>query len=300
MTAQRWKLVIFGDGSLRWRKAAKRLAREARESPQPLEIDVLDRKSLASRYPNFVNRHRLILDNAPRGFGYWIWKPFLIREALREGSSGGVIYMDAGSTLNFANEASRQRWIDYQDEANLSDALFFQMDHEEAKYTKPELLSRFSAPQEIRLSGQLEATHMIARAGHSSEHFFDEWYGHCGESGYRFLDDSRWEPSGPEFVAHRHDQSILSCLVKQTGFGTVLPQETYFAPEWMEAGAGFPIWGTRLKSGRSFFKPQRTIRGHHIGTPPEFAVDLANAVKRRTVQHGLEAVTDPNYPPWRD
>ena len=271
-----WRLLIFGEGSLRWRNAAKRLAKEATASPNDLEIELYDWKRLAAEHPNFVARHTRLIAHADCGFGYWIWKPYLIREALRANKSAGVVYLDAGSTLNFSNARSRQRWLSYLDFASSDEAMFFQMPHAEATYTKPALLTHLDLPPAQRASGQLEGGHLFFSAGTTSLDFVSSWYELCCYENYRLLDDSGIVP--PQ--VHRHDQSILSCLAKKHSFGKHIAQETYFEPCWRVTGQGFPVWGTRHKTGRSFLKPKREIGGHEVGTPRELVASVAGVARR--------------------
>ena len=46
--------------------------------------------------PTCANKNKKILD-APKGIGYWLWKPFIILETMKNISEGDVIvYSDSG------------------------------------------------------------------------------------------------------------------------------------------------------------------------------------------------------------
>ena len=47
-------------------------------------------------------------------------------------------------------------------------------------------------------------------------------------------------------VSHRHDQSILSLLVKKYG-SIKIPDETFFYPFWEKTGLRYPFWATRKR-----------------------------------------------------
>ena len=48
------------------------------------------------------------------------------------------------------------------------------------------------------------------------------------------------------FLEHRHDQSIFSLIAKKNNF-FVIPDETYWNPDWNVSGKNYPIWATRLR-----------------------------------------------------
>jgi hypothetical protein len=249
-----WCLAVFGDGSLRWRNAASRVAASATASPVAVDILLLDHRTLQERssaYASWGNRSPA--RPATRGFGYWVWKPFVLLAALNDKRYRGVIYVDAGSTLNFSTASSQSRFIEYLEIASESGALLQQMCHLERSWTKPEVLAKFPDPS-IHHSGQIEATHLVFSSSVTSIDFLKHWAELATSAGGQLLDDSRWIPNLYEdFREHRHDQSLLSCLAKESGFGTVIQAETFpqvqdgTAVDWSSLQA-LPFWGTRRAS----------------------------------------------------
>lgn len=65
-------LVTFGDGALRYRRAARRLDREARSSGWFVDVQRWDARRLRAELGGFVAEHEAILTPGSRGFGYWI------------------------------------------------------------------------------------------------------------------------------------------------------------------------------------------------------------------------------------
>jgi len=48
----------------------------------------------------FWNKHKDFILNNKRGYGYWIWKPYLIKKTIDKLNNGDIIlYMDADSTI---------------------------------------------------------------------------------------------------------------------------------------------------------------------------------------------------------
>jgi hypothetical protein len=249
----RWVVAAFGDGRRRWRSAARRVAREAAASPVAVEPRAYDLRGLERSIPGFRDEHGAFIRRSPRGFGYWLWKPHLIRSVLGERNVDGVVYLDAGSTLNFGTAASRDRWREYLDAAEGAGLAAFQMVHLEERWTKPELLGHLGVAEADRRSGQIEAAFVAVTDNADVREMLDAWCHLATADGYRMLTDERWrrEPGEP-LIEHRHDQSILSCLIKQAGFGRLYPHESWFPDAWHEDGAGFPIWATRWASGSRF------------------------------------------------
>lgn len=62
---------------------------------QAASLNVYDQIHVWSEHDlgdDFRRRHRSILRPGSRGFGYWIWKPYLIDSLLRRMSDGDVLH----------------------------------------------------------------------------------------------------------------------------------------------------------------------------------------------------------------
>ena len=249
---RRWVLVTFGAGLPNWRAAAHRLAEQAQASGHFMQVRTYTESSLRSQYPDFWLQHERILNLQHRGFGYWIWKPFLIRETLLDLTSSradGVLYLDAGFELNLGTQRANARWRTYGDLVLDSEGLLAMHlpKHPEIAWTSRAALDRLGLSEEDRRSPQVQATPLFANRSWSRE-FLDEWLAICVEDDYRFLrDPSRLDLEDDAFVAHRHDQSIFSGLVKGNNVATI-PDETYWAPDWERAGTDFPLWAARNRT----------------------------------------------------
>lgn len=259
-----WLFVTFGGGMYRWRRAAQRIAREVSPASPSLETLVATERSLPT---SFRTEHADILRSG-RGYGYWIWKPYLLLRALDQSRPRGVVYLDAGSTVNLSTPEARKRWADYVEHAEDVGGTFFQMDLTEEAWTKPELLEHLALDEPDRRSGQIMGGHLFLHNRRDARELLQQWYAMCCLRAYCFLDDSRWDPElapGP-FVEHRHDQSILSCLIKANGQPGAIPDETFFHPNWFTEGLRFPIWGTRFASGRSYAVDRKGTYLERAGT----------------------------------
>lgn len=183
-----------------------------------------------------------------KGFGLWSWKMPIIREGLRQAKPNDVIaYVDVGSTFN-PSEMAIARLDEYVEMTSSTGALFFQQTLPEHQWSKNELRHVFGDESDWS-SGQLLGGIQILRNTSTVRDFVDlACHLSLKDEGFLLRDPDAINEQSKDFIAHRHDQSIISLLAKRGRFA-VIPDETYFAPEWRKNGANFPIWATRLCSG---------------------------------------------------
>ena len=170
------------------------------------------------RDPDFWTKHGDFIEHNKRGYGYWLWKPYLINLVLEHLNENDVlVYIDAGSTIN---PNGLPRLNEYVDLLNNSDygVLSFQLSWWPEKcWTKRILLEYFGfdADNETLNSGQcLGGLQVIKKNKHSVE-LVSKWFELA--SIYQFIDDTKISNENSEFMEHRHDQSIYSLLVKKYG-----------------------------------------------------------------------------------
>lgn len=248
----RWVLVTFGAGLPNWRAAANRVGRQARESSWFVDVRVYDERVLKREFPAFTAAHSAVLRSSVRGFGWWIWKPFLIRETLRECVArglDGVSYIDAGCEINYSTAHAATRFRDYLDTAMDGRDIFAMHlpGHAEEAWTRQVVMDHFDLSPELRAAPQVQAqTIMVANS--NTIGFSDEWLRTCTHDEYSLVrDGGAAEANSAPFRAHRHDQSIFSCLMKSHSIPTI-PDETFWAPNWQAEGARFPLWATRNRT----------------------------------------------------
>lgn len=251
VNAARVGLVTFGAGLPNWRAAARRLGRQARESGLFTQVAVITDRSLPSQFPDFWNSHRSMLQSSIRGYGYWMWKPYLIGRLMREWSNDidFLIYLDSGCEINMTRE-SVQRWEGYLDLAAGNEGRFAMSlpGHAEQDWSKSDTMEFLGLTREQRASDQIQATVSLFANSPLNLEFTDQWLSSCLQNNYHFVDDSpSVTPNAPTFIEHRHDQSIFSGLFKQCG-GATIPDETFWAPNWSPDGLDYPIWTPRNRT----------------------------------------------------
>lgn len=233
------KFITFADSRLTG--ALTRIAKQAHAMEFFDEIETLTEKDLDSAY---LEENKHLLKRGVRGFGYWIWKPYVIWRALQGMAEGDELYyVDAGCHFN---PRGRTRMLEYaetlrQNELGIA-GFELTPDCSVRAFTKMDLLIRTGVcGQEEHLSrAQVCATHVFVRKNAGSMGFLEEWLAICRD--IHLVDDSPSEkPDLPCFVEHRHDQSIFSILCMLHGRETWPENNTR---DWSTMMA-YPIWDKR-------------------------------------------------------
>lgn len=249
MAAQLPAFVTFAEGSHAWRATGVRIGKQAKRSGMFSRVVVLSGNDLEKLIG------RVQFDRGSRGYGYWRWKPAVIWEQLQKlpEDCPGLWYVDAGCTI-FANETARARMGEYsQISKDFGWGLAFHLgsQYSDAKYTKGLVAQNFNLTAEMLASGQVQATAVYFSNNCDGHSLARAWY----EASLReeLFDDSDMRPA-PEcavtdFVWHRHDQSVLSALVKSNSLRTLPDELNLERAELLSGGTvRFPIIATRHRS----------------------------------------------------
>lgn len=189
----------------------------------------------------FWNQHGDFIHKNSKGYGYWIWKSYILLKYVQEEMKEDdiLLYMDAGCTLNKKGKLRFLEYIHLLETSKEYGILSFQMNHLlEINYTKKELFTYFNTLKHDIFSGQCMATVIMIQKNKHSLFILNEWY--RISSIYKLLQDTDLS------LIHRHDQSILSLLVKKHG-SIKIPDETFFYPFWNKDGENYPFWATRIR-----------------------------------------------------
>lgn len=177
--------------------------------------------------------------------GGFIWKPYFMKKTLKEMKYGDVlVYCDAGCCINGAGRGRFNHYLNFLSQSEKG-IIAFQLPHKEYRYTKKEVFNQFDVAEDVIESGQLVATIILLKKCDHSMNMVDLWYNTVKENPDLFTDNMDNAIQHPEFVAHRHDQSIWSVLLKTHG-AEIIPDETYF-DDFEKQGAAFPLWAARIR-----------------------------------------------------
>jgi len=201
-------------------KTLERIRKEAEESDFFDEILIFTEKNFepeySLKYSDFISTHK-------RGYGYWIWKSHLIhRQLLKMNHGDCLIYLDSGCEVN---KGGRTRFQEYLKMANKSELgiVAFSTGLPEKKYSKGDLIDYMNVRNNPILdTAQIMGGLLIFCCKDESISLVQRWE-QIVHSKLNLVDDSASvSPNDSAFVENRHDQSVLSILVKTTGGAVVL------------------------------------------------------------------------------
>lgn len=233
--------VTFGGPTVNYHHAVKRICKEAEDFKVFNEINGYTEKDLKED-KHFWEKHGEFINNNYKGYGYWIWKPFLIQKKLAELNYGDfLIYADAGCEIN---KNGKQRFFEYIDilnnDNNQYGILSFQMKHLENKYTKSAIFNWFKVDENISNSGQCVGGIQIIKKTTHSVDIINKWMENMI---YNLINDNL-DNEQSYFIANRHDQSIYSIIVKKYGSIKIFDETWY---ENWDDGNNIPILAKRNK-----------------------------------------------------
>lgn len=150
--------------------------------------------------PKFRKANAAILDQ-PRGYGFWLWKPYFIDRELKKMKDGDhLIYCDAG--VEIVNN------INHILDRMTGDIFLFGNKFQHVHWCKASVMKTINC---FDSGSQVQASVIVIRNSKTAREFVNEWLTWCTVSD--MIDDSPSSiPNHPEFKEHRHDQAVLTTL----------------------------------------------------------------------------------------
>jgi len=153
----------------------------------------------------------------PRGAGYWLWKPWLIREALRGLSLGDLlVYSDAGRSDYYRLNRFPKKLAELarNNESGFLLGPAINQHGPLSRWTKRDCLQIMNMDRPDVISRPIiQATWSIWTPTPQAFNLLDKWIEYCEDP--RCLTDISNElgyENYEDFLDHRHDQSILTLL----------------------------------------------------------------------------------------
>jgi hypothetical protein len=228
-----------------YKESTERIKKEA------VEMGIFDKIIVYTQFDfdeEYKNRHQNFFNANRRGYGYWMWKSYIVLKTLNKMQDDDIlIYADAGCTLN-NNLMAKNRLSVYINLCKSSKFgnLAFQMHYIEKEWTKMDMFITLDANKpEIMNSGQLVGTVFILKKCLHVMNLVNEWY--TISHNYQLISDfPSVIPNDPSFRDHRHDQSIFSILRKKRG-AQIIKDEVDFDDYNDLKCKSYPIVATRLR-----------------------------------------------------
>lgn len=260
-------LLTFADHRL-WR-SLRRITKQAQSFNYFDRIVALNESSLSDE---FSQHYSSKLKSGSRGFGYWVWKPHIIKETLAKMEEGDdLLYIDAGCHLNpmgkkrleeyyEALQSSRHGIIAFQAVPPAIDISPLKYDgrslpdQSNYKYIKGDLFDYFGVrnKKEYTHSQAIGAGIILIKKCKSSVALINEW-NFIIQHDFSLLDNTvSKSPNFNGFIEHRHDQAIWTLLCLKYDID-VLSAYEYWYPTYDGTGedwnalSDFPIHVKRDK-----------------------------------------------------
>lgn len=151
-----------------------------------------------------------------RGYGYWRWKPYFCHKVMCQLNDNDIIvYGDAATAFNPKGIDRLKEYIDLVNSSE-SGILVFEDYFKEHQYNKFDSLAFFDVDKDPDIidSNQFLGGLWIMRKTPISLGLIEEWYHLALNNEDLFTDKKSKRKEIPEFIEHRHDQSVFSILVK--------------------------------------------------------------------------------------
>lgn len=208
-------------------EAAQRLISQARATKLFDDCTIYTDQGLQAD-PEFWSQHGPFIANNSRGYGYWLWKPYIIRKTLEKMCENDLlIYSDAGCEICFQMKSQIEELFTIATTDLIIGSTVGNEWGPEIHWVKKDLLLLLDIQDEDPLlrTQQRQATAVCLKKCDQVMKLVDEWYRIAGN--YHMIDDTPSRvPNLPEFREHRHDQSIFSLLTKKYNMYSTHPITT--------------------------------------------------------------------------
>ena len=218
MSKENIYFITFGGGGKNYIDAGERLIRQAQKTGFFTKTILYTDQQLKNDQ-SFWSQHGDFIMTNKRGYGYWLWKPYIIKKTMETMNDGDILlYLDSGCEIGGSKNNILKKYLDLIKNYKI---LFNATDYVEGTWDKMDLIDylKITDRPEILTSGQHEAGAIMLLVCDSNKKLITDWY--SISNNYHLIDDSPSnKPNLPNFREHRHDQSVFSLLTKKNNIRT--------------------------------------------------------------------------------
>ena len=202
-------------------------------------IKIYEKRELSIKTLNIIKSY--LSKNNRRGYGYWVWKPEIILNSLRQIPENSILqYSDIGCHFN---KMGISKLFFYQDMCDENNVLSFQYfdpaikklnfiypNYLENQYTKADLMKYFNLDfnhTHMNTAQIWSGTFFIKKNSKNME-FLKQWL-KVFENMLLIDDSISVLKNHKNFIEHRHDQSVFSLLCK---LNNIFSLSVYANCEW--------------------------------------------------------------------
>ena len=214
----------------------------------------------------FMNRCGKEFNNFKRGYGYWSWKPYIIKKELEKVNDGDiVVYADCGCMFQRKNRRTLIEWIDIvknSESGVLSPCFGPYIEHDWTRGDLYDYINKTYNKNNVDIFDnaiQCGCGVSLYMKNEKCVDFVSQWYDVMTNHFHLCTDEPSSLPNHPNFKENRHDQSVFSMLSKIYGIETI---ETH---KGILDKSTSPIIATRCKNDKnSWKKPIEVLFDHQI------------------------------------
>ena len=145
-----------------------------------------------------------------RGGGLWLWKPYIIKDALQKLNDGDILfYCDSGAC--FCRNIKKQ-FLNMKEDIWVSDISLL-----EKQFSKADAFVVMDCmDREFWETNQIQSTVLVIRKNRITEKLIDEWQKYCEDERVVSLNPNvMGVDNDVTYIANREDQTALSLLCKK-------------------------------------------------------------------------------------
>lgn len=168
---------------------------------------------------DFKEKHMDFINQNEKGYGNYIWKPYLIWMTLQSNNYGDIlVWSDSGMVIEVKGYNRCKDYYKYLYENPNKDILSFVMLHNEQDWNKRDTINAILGDSEIdslaKYPKQCTANLIFIKKTDRTVKFVNEFWSFASQ--YNLIDLSpSILPNYPSFKEHRREQSIYSLLLKK-------------------------------------------------------------------------------------
>ena len=206
---QQKNIITFGTDNL-FKNQKIRFKQQATDIKFFDNVIIEDEKTIKS----LLKEHEDFIMNNKRGYGYWIWKPLIIKNQLEKMKDNDILfYLDCGSSIINNNTNKLNTYINILKD---KDIMVFDSDYLTKKFMKKNVINEFNLNKDVLDNNLIEAGCLIIKKTDFSFKFLNLWLDTMSKNNYSLVNDDLLNyEQDKEFIEHRHDQSILTILARQ-------------------------------------------------------------------------------------
>jgi len=237
------KILVSFATNPKWYKAQEGLNNSAKSGGFDGVISYTD----SGRDWDFIKKYTNITDT--RGYGFWQWKPLIILDALSKLDDGDIVaYVDSGNIivnrLDYVFDRCSETGITLFENR---DGNYQKQTHKNKEWTKRDCFVLMNCDsRDYYNASQVDGSYQLYKKTPDTIKFLEEYREYCSNDNIISDLPNITAANLPEYIDHRHDQSILSLMAVKYNI-SLLPEPSE--------------WGNYLVD-----RPYPQLFFHHRGT----------------------------------